>query len=333
MPLPSSAENQRTALRAAAEATGTVPGAAPAPAPLAQPAGTPNEPAGLPNAPAPAEDKRVTITKEEFNSLQAAKDSLRAAEARAKSVQDDLEALQSRLTELEAASKGSGTGDASPAPQAASTASLDTTQIPLTDKEKAEFEEDTIALMEKIATNVFRREIASYNTNVESRIGEVSKLAGSAVTAVNNTRTSTFTDKVKELVKAEGTDFDKVVSHQHWPAFTQAIDDDTGMSHGELIQLNIKKQQSTPIVKLFKRFHEKYIKDVTPTDGYEGAMPTGTNEVDTRNAGNQPEILKYSDREKLHKSYLARTIDYETYQTEKAKFDLADREGRVDYSK
>lgn len=279
---------------------------------------------------------RVTLSKEEFNALQADRDRVLAAERRAEAVKADLDALRSRLTELEDAAKGSGKA-APVAAQAAPPVEWDGTQIPLSEHEKKEFEEDTIALMEKIATNVFRREaskLVDMVNNVSTKIAEVETVATSAAGSVSRVTHNTFTDKVRaEVAKlGDGVAFEQITQHQHWQAFLQAEDEDTGDNYADILTRNIERQKLGPVVAVFKKFYNKYIKTKSNTDGYQGALPSGATEVDTGAGSDKPKTLKYSDRQALHKRYLNREIKFDEYEVEKAKFDLADREGRLDYS-
>jgi hypothetical protein len=281
----------------------------------------------------PNNEPRVTISREEFNELQAAKDRLAAAERRTDAVRGDLEALQSRLTELEEAAKGSGQG-AAPASSGAVVIPADASQIPLTDKEKADFEEDTIALMEKIAENVYRRNFARDSAKISESIGEARQAADNATKTVGKVSNNQYTERVAAEV-AKFSDFQTIVSHPHWAAFTQAEDDISGQSYAQLIQHNLNTNKVQPMVNIFKKFYDKYLKDEPNTDGYAGGVPTGSNNVDTGAPnGNKPKMLKYSDRQKAQQDYLAqpRRISYDDYQAVKKEFDEADREGRVDYN-
>lgn len=276
---------------------------------------------------------RVTITREEFNELQAAKDRLKAAELKADGMRGDLAALTSRLTELEEAAKD-GSNRPATARASASTGLPQTAEVPLTDKEKADFEEDAIAMMEKIANNVFSRRIEQYTEFVKGEIGSVKTIADTAAKSVTRVSQDGYTAQVRQKV-AEFSDFDKITSHQHWPAFTESEDDLSGFSYAQLIQSNLDNKKVEPMVRIFKKFFDRYLKDETNTDGYAGSVPTGTTNVETSQGGtNKVEILKWSDRQKAQQDYLAqpRRITYDDYEIVRKKFDEADREGRVDYS-
>lgn len=335
MPLPSSMEARREQLKNESQAPAATPSSA-VPQNSNEPPTPPNneppsnEPPQLPNN----EDGRVTITRKEFNELQGAKDRLTAAERRAEAQKDDLEAMQRRLTELEEASKAGGKPPAAPAPGQPASLTVDATQIPLTEKEKEDFEEDTIALMDKVATNVFRRMMPDIISSIESRLGEIESTARNAVKTVGQTTTNAFTERVRAKV-AEFSDFDTIVTHPQWQDFVVSYNDLTGEQYGQIIQKHVTEQKPTgvtSIAAIFRTFYDKYIKDVPSNDGYRGAIPSGVGTVDTNSGTPAVKMLKYSDRKKLHDDYIAKRIKYEDYQTKKEEFDLADREGRLDYN-
>ena len=324
MPLPSSMEARREQLK-----NGVVPAATPSSEVSQEEVqNTPEQ-----SAPNNNEEGRITITKKEFNELQAAKDRLTAAERRADAVRDDLEALQARLTELEQGSKGVSEPSPSAAPARPASLSVDATQIPLTDKEKEDFEEDTIALMQKIATNVARSVMAEVLPKIEAKLGEIETTASNAAKTAGQTGTNAFTERVRAKV-AEFSDFDTIVTHPHWQDFVISYNDLTGEQYGSLIQKHVREQKPTgvtSVANIFRTFYDKYIKDSPNTDGYAGVVPSGNVEANTEGSRPAVETLKFSDRKKLHNDYLAKRIDYEKYISEKEKFDQAEREGRIDY--
>ncbi len=283
------------------------------------------------NIPDPVPGDKVTLSRDEFNSLQAAKDRLATAEGRMSAQQDDLQALQTRLTELEAGAKGSGEGRSAPAPAPAPSAiQADLPQVDLTDKEKEDFEEDTISLMQKIANNIFSARAASLLEKVNEKLVEVESVSNNAATSARQIQTDTFTESVKDKVKEFG-DFEAIVRHQHWPAFLDSVEDISGTQYRDLITDNVRKKNLGGMTQIFKRFHEKYIQNASAkVEGYQGAMPSGNSDVSTEGTGK--EVLKLSDRQALHKQYINKEIGYDDYQKQKEKYTIADSEGRLDYN-
>ena len=287
-------------------------------------------PAEVDTPPGNDEGDRVTISRAEFNELQAKADRVKAAEGKVQAVQDDLSAVQTRLTELENGSKGSGKPADRPAsPASGSVLKVETTEVPLTQKEQDDFEEDTIALMTKIAGNVFTARIKEILPQLETALSEVSTSASNAVKDVGAVRARGFTDKVKEDV-AKFSDFDTIVNHKHWAEFTQAEEEASGMTYGELIQKHLNAEDLKRMVGVFKTFHDKYEKDNGKPDGYQGVDTTDTPAPSTKGSGGNVK-LKFSERQAAHKKYINKEISYEDYQKVKQKFDEADAKGLVDY--
>lgn len=277
----------------------------------------------------PANADKVTITREEFNDLQAKADRVKAAEGRQQAMRDDLEALQHRLTELESASKGNREPDDAPAAPGASLA-VETPVVELTAKEKEDFEQDTIDLMTKIANNVFSDRIKELIPQLNAKLAQVETVATSATQTVGKISTKNFTDRVREKV-AEFSSFDDVVQHKHWPEFLESEEAVSGLTYGSLVKENIAKERVDKMVNIFKIFFDKYMKETAKPAGYEGLAPESTLGSNATDTGAKVEVLKYSERKAAHEKYIRKEISFEEFTKIKEKFDIADREGRVDY--
>lgn len=275
------------------------------------------------------EADRVTISREEFNELQAKADRVKRAEGQAQSLRDDVEALQARLTDLESAPKGRGMGDA-PAPADAPPAAIqfDPAPVPLTEKEKEDFESDTVELITKIARNIARQEIASVLPSIEAKLGEIDKAAKNAVTTVGKVSTNSFTGLVRNEV-AKFSNFDEIVNHQHWQSFLQGVNDLAGEDYATILTNNIRRENLQGVVKIFRMFFDKYMGTPSRPEGYAGAEPSAATALPDSN--NKREILRISERREAHKKFISKQINLEEYEAIKQKFDIADREGRVDY--
>lgn len=290
-------------------------------------------PSGNAEIPPSKDGDRVNISREEFNELQAAKDRCNAAEGKSEAMKDDLEALQMRLTELEQAANGRGEGSP-PVPAAAppSAFQADLSEVEITEKEKADFEEDTIALINKIANNVFShrsKKLVDELNNVRARLGEISDTATNAVKSSERVVRDAFTQKVVDKVAAF-SNFDLIVKHKHWQDFVQSTNEESGDTYAALISRNVQAQRLEPMVRIFQKFYDKYVKSEGLEGGeYAGAIPTGNNDVDLGGGGK--EILTLSSRKALHKKYINKEITFEEFQIEKKKFEIADSEGRLDY--
>lgn len=336
MPLPAAAQAQRERLQQESNAgqnngpAGTVVqpngNPAPNPAPNGNPPQNNEPPTNVPDTDA----GKVTISRKEFNELQANAGRVKSVEARAQSMQDDLEALQARLTELEAGSKGSHTGGApSPAPSVSAGVQFDAAPVPLTDKEKADFEEDTIALMEKIANNAAKAVGQQLIQLINDKLGSLEQNVTHATQGLQQVRTKSFNDRVMDEV-AKFSDFQSIVKHEHWKSFLESENIDAGEQYMETLARNVKNENLNAVVNVMRKFHDKYIKDaVDTTAGYAGANPSGA--VETPAGPKGPEVLKISERREAHRKYINKQISYEEYETVKKKFDIAEREGRIDY--
>lgn len=287
----------------------------------------------LKEVPPSKEGARVTISREEFNELQAAKDKLATAEGRAAAMKDDLEAFQQRLTELESAAKGGSQGvpPASSAPPPSSI-QVELPHVEITEKEKADFEEDSITLMSKIANNVFSDRAKALVAKIEEvlgKVGEVEKLSKNAADTTRNISRQSYTEKVAAKV-GEFSNFEDIVAHKHWKDFTDGVETLTGQTYATLIANNVQNQNVTGMVAIFRKFYDKYMKDEQGRpEGYQGAIPTGESGAELPAGGK--EKLKLSDRQALSKKYLNKQITYDEFQEQKKLFDLADAEGRLDY--
>lgn len=276
-----------------------------------------------------SETDRVTLSRKEFNELQAAADKVKAAEGRAQSLRDDVEGLQARLTELEKAPKDSPMAGAAAPAEAPPAIQFDPSQTELTKEEEEEFEQDTIALIHKIARNVARQEIANLIPKLDAKLSEVESAAKSAVSTVGKVSTNNFTGLVRNEI-AKYSDFDTLVNHPHWQDFLQAEDAISGKQYARILTDNIQNENLKGVLLIFRMFYDKYVDTgASRPNGYSGAEPTQvTNVPESNNKG----TLKISDRREAHKKFINKEIDVEKYEQIKKAFDIADREGRVDYN-
>lgn len=296
----------------------TLPEATPAAAPApALPTATPTE-------------TKVTISKEEFNDLQAAAGKARAAEGRAEALAMDVEALTRRLTELEEASKGI-TKPTAKAPSAPSVGTWEPTPVQFTDKDTEDYGESKPFVV-KVVQEVLNGEIPKLIARIEAleeQIQGVRGIAEGASKTASTVKAKSFTDQVRDRVK----NFDECTNHKHWHDFLEATDPDTGDTWAELVQKNFSRENVVGMVRVFTKFKEQYKVGVdTPPSGYEGALPgSGGGPEDDIETG--PKVLPFSKRREAHKKFLNKEISYEEYEKIKNEYDAADREGRVDYNK
>lgn len=277
-----------------------------------------------PTTPAPSSDteSKVTISREEFNELQADAGKARAAQGRAESLALDVEALTRRLTELEDASKG----NPKPVQSAPAADTWKPRAVEFSEQENTDYGESK-SFVRKVVLEVLNEEFPKLAAALDSKLGEVKTIAEGASKTAAGVKSKTYTDQVKDKV----SDFDKCVNHKHWRDFTESTDPDTGFTYAELITNNFNRENVAGMVRVFEKFKNKYNVGKTVTTGYEGGAPTGSGGNDT--TPNRPEKLPFSKRKEAHKKYIAQQISYEEYEKVRKEYEVADQEGRVDYDK
>lgn len=276
---------------------------------------------------------RVTLSREEFNALQAKAERVKAAEGRLQAVTGDVEAMQHRLTELEEAAKSSGKGAVS-GPSGAAPAPSEFVERPLTDQQKEDFEAETVAMVEQVAGNVFAKNIATVLVRLGKLEEAISSTTEKVQTAVVDNFTAGVRAEVAKLVSPEDTAmFDTIVRNQHWAEFLDSEANDLGDTYADILRRAIDGKKTTAAVNVFSKFHDKYLKQTAPKpDGYAGVVPSG-NSVPSTTESSGKEVLNFSERQSAHKKYLNGEINYDEFSKIKEKFDIADREGRVNYEK
>lgn len=311
--LPSSMQARRAALEAPAETQPVE-----TPTPVVAPA---------PVEATPAEAERVTISRAEFNAMQASADKTRAAEGRLEMQRMDMEAMKKRLTELEDASKASPKAPA-PAPASSADTWAPSADAEITDKDREDYG-DSIPLIEKIATNVVNRLLKELLPTLEGKIGRVKEIAESTAGAVVKSTVDAYTAAVSKEVG----NMEECVDHEHWPAFLESFDEDTSLQVGQLVRNHIDAKNIRGMVKLFDKFKEKYGvgKPKPSSTGYEGAAPGGSTVEESPKADEQK--LPFSKRKEAHDKYIKGQIDNAEYERIKEQYTKADSEGRVDYNK
>lgn len=282
--------------------------------------------------PVDSTDEKVTISRDEFNDLQAAAGKARAAEGRAESLTMDLEALKSRLTDLEAVAKGSGKGAAvvEPVP----TQEWEPLDVGYTEQEQTDYGESKGFVVKAIneRLNEVIPKLLIRIGKIEAALGDVKNVAEGASKTATGVRAQSYNDKVREALQKEGVNFDACVGHKHWLDFAQSVNEDTGYTYAELIKNNIQRESVQPMIKLFLKFVEQYaINKAKQPSGYEGAAPVGTSKVD--DGGDGPKMIPFSERKEAHKKFINKEISFEEYEKIQKKFELAAKENRVDYDK
>lgn len=274
---------------------------------------------------------KVTISRDEFNDLQAAAGKARAAEGRAESLAMDLEALKTRLTDLETVAKGNGKGGTE-APSV--TQEWEPLDAGYTEQEQTDYGESKSFVIKTIneQLNAVIPKLLARISKLEASLGDVKTVAEGASKTATGVRAQGYNDKVREALHKEGISFDECVSNKHWLDFAQSVDADSGYTYAEMIRNNVQRENVAPMVKIFVKFAGQYglNKAKAPT-GYEGAAPTGTSTVTDGSEG--PQMLAFSERKEAHRKFINKEISFDEYEKIREKFDKAAKEDRVDYNK
>lgn len=312
------------ARRAALEATPAVEGS-PTPSPSPAPSLTPV-------VEVPQSQTNVTISREEFNGLQAAEGKAKRAEGRAEALALDVEALNQRLTELADASKSIPTPRRSAPPAAAEGESWEPTPVSFTDEETKDYGESKsyiAKVVQEVLNTTFPKLMARVDA-LEDQISGVKSIAEGASKTAGGIQARSYTEKVKAKVP----EFDECVNHKYWHDFTESTDPATGDSWSEVIKNMLNKEYVEGMVRVFDTFKQKYgVGKPAAASGYEGGMPSGGAGGDGLEVDNGPKMLPFSKRKEAHKQFVNKDISFEEYEKIRAEYDVADKEDRVDYTK
>lgn len=274
----------------------------------------------------------VTITRDEFNDLQAASGRVKAAEGRAEGLQMDVEALQTRLTALENASKGSSKGGSETPPSADDEDDWQPTAVTFTDQENTDYGESR-TFIEKIVVEVLNRELPKVLSKIKSLKGVVGEVRGAVESTVRRTEQvegRDFNDQVRAKLKESKVDFDAVTNHQHWHAFAQSEDPQTGYAYQDVLMGGVKARKVAVVARVMQDFAKKY--GLVPREGgtgYEGGSSGGGSRLPESNDG--PQNLPFSKRKEAHKKFINGEMTQSDYQRICDDYSKAEREGRIDY--
>lgn len=327
--LPSAARARLAALEAAAGVNNnqptepttpvgqvTTPNAGQTPSAPATPQ-TPSEPQ-TPNA------ATVTMSREEYNELQATAGKSKKALADLENARLAQEDMAHRLTELEKASKST------PAPAPAPAQPEE--PITFTAEEEREFG-DSKEFIAKVVKQQLAPHIANLNKLIEAIKGDVETVkttATQATTTVAQRAEREFFSQVKSAV----TNLEDIKRHKNWPDFLQEVNALTGATYETLLAHNIKKENLDGVTAIYKAFSSKYLQPSAATSaveaGYAGGMPSGgaTNPPTTPQT---PVKLKQSDRKRASEDYRKGRITWDQLQEINNKFEEADKNGNIDY--
>lgn len=329
--LPSVMRTRLAAMKAAEAATATPPAApatTPAPAGTVKPAATPTPvpavtatPESQTPTPTPTPDNTVTISRDEFNALQANAGKTQAAERRAETERLQREEIALRLTELEKTSKAVPVAPVS-AP------ALETEPVTFTPEEEKDFAEskDYIAKVVRHEIGKIAPQINAMLAKLDEKIKAVEGTATEAASTVQATNSRTFLAHVKEKVP----NLEKIKSHANWGDFLDETHPLVGATYEQLLAHNLKQGNLDAVVGIYKVFSDKYLAGVSDvTAGYAGGAPSGT--VETPVAAPAVVKLKQSDRRKASDDYKKGRITWEQLQEVDKKFAEAEKNGMIEF--
>lgn len=277
----------------------------------------------------PPEAESVTISREEFNALQADAGRVKAAEGKADMAQMEIETLQTRLTALEQAAKGSGQ-DGKPAP-AAPLAADDwaPSNVQFTDQEESDYGESR-KYIEKVVLAVLDEHLPKLVATINGKVSKISESLENTARRTEQVEGRDFNDQVKNELKNDSIDFDAVVNHQHWKAFTESDDPNTGFTYGNVILGGLQTKNKNVVVRVFRDFAKKYgIGKKQGGTGYEGGIPSGGSKLPETDGA--PEMLPFSKRKEAHVKFRNGELSQSDYQKIADDYSKAEREGRIDY--
>jgi hypothetical protein len=228
------------------------------------------------------------------------------------------------LTELEKAPKATPT-PAAPAP------ALPVDTVEFTEDETKEFG-DSKDFISKVVKQQLAPVLAQVNgliAELKQQIADVDTKAGQATTAVAATAQRSFLQQVKGAVP----NLDAIKNHKNWPDFLDETDDLTGATLEQLLAHNIQKERLDGVVKIYKRFADKYLETNNNTPaGYNGGNPSGAATTPPATPPTEGR-LKQSDRVKASEDYRKGRISWDQLQVVNSRFEEAEKAGLLDHDK
>lgn len=314
--LPRAAQAKLDAMVAANPDQRVAPDAPTTPTPVASTPATPQAPA----TPTP-DSATITVSRDEFNALQAEAGKTRAAQAQAETERLQREEMAQRLTELEKQSK------AVPEP-AVSTPALPEEAVTFTPEEEVEFK-DSGEFIQKVVRQELNKLAPKLNAliaSLEAKIKAVETSATQAVTTVRANTERTFFDQVKNAVP----NLDVIKTHKNWPDFLDETDELTGATYEQLLAHNVQKANLSAVKLIYKKFSDKYLGGTDATAaGYAGGQASGAETPPAQ----APAVvkLKMSARRKASDDYKKGRISWDQLQEVNKAFDEATKAGNIEY--
>jgi hypothetical protein len=317
---------------------GNTPPATETPAPPTET--TPPVPTGLPSGDTVLNtEARVTLSREDYNALQANADKGKNATARLEQAEFELEEARHRLTELaargNAVNDGSAPAPAAPvAPASEPTVSTLTDDVDISPEEEAQFGESR-EYVEKVAAKLVYKILNPILEQINSGLQNVSRRTDGVGAQFVKSQEQKFREEVDTAVP----DLKSIVGHKHWGDFLATYNDVAGVTYQDLLAHNIRNRNVKAMAAIYKEFKNKYgVTDTADTPvatGYEGAAVGGEGGAATSIPGQLPVVkLKWSDRKKASEDYRfgRNGMTYEKLQEIDKQFKKAAEKELIDYN-
>lgn len=279
----------------------------------------------------PAQGERVTISREEFNALQAGAARADTANARAADAQARNEELAHRLTQLESQGNAPNNGATPPAatPPAAKPGKLAAPSadgINFTDEENEQYGEGR-SYIERVARLVVVEELVRLLPQIESQLEETRTTATSAAQSLNRVQANSFN---AEVLKAT-PDIQTLIKHPQWQAYLDEVEPFSRKTMQVLLEHHVVNKDVDGMKQVYDAFRTKYVKPLPGSTGWESGAPDGGATPPPDDSKKQDK-LKLSDRTKASLDFRHGKITWAQLQEVNTKFDEADKKGLVDYN-
>lgn len=296
----------------------------------------PPTPTGLPNADSvQTSTEKVTLSRDDYNKLQADADKASNSNATLERTQLELEEARHRLTELESRGKG-GIDPAAPVAPAApggDSSSLRIADDVSIDPEEEEKFGESRAYVEKVAAKLVASLMNPILAQFKTLFDDVSNKTETVGQQVLRSQQDDFKNRVMKAVP----DLEALINHKHWKDFLIARNELAGVTYEELLSHNISNGNVDGMSAIYKLFRDKYGITDTPSGaatGYEGAAVGGEGGSAQIPGEIAAKKLKWSDRKRASEDYRfgRNGMTHEKLQEIDKQFKAADAKGLVDYN-
>lgn len=200
----------------------------------------------------------------------------------------------------------------------------------LTEEEQNEYGA-SLPVLNKLLTlqkRQIQREVDQQRELLRNEIENLKKNNSSVAKQIASVDEDSFLQQVKHRVR----DFDGIISSEEWRNYaSQPISPYTNTTIGEVLQKDAHpKRDLERVVKIFEGFINRNKSNVAAA--YAAPSLSGAS-TPSQGGDDKKPVFKLSERRRIHDEFKKSRISFEKYKQYKELFDLADKEGRVDYDK